>query len=280
MYWFRMILFGIVFFSYLGPTLASNNAVNPLIMGLHPNISARTILVMYQPMREYLEKELGQPIELYSAPDFRTYMRRTLNQEYDIAVTAPHLARLAQKRGGYVPLVYYLDKLHGIFIVANHSPLRKISDLRGKTIAIPDPLTIISIMGLEFLHSHGLDPAKDIKLFLARSHNNAAISVESGESDAAIIGSVPYEQLPIELKSRLRIIASTASIPSQFIVASPKLPPDKIERIKAALLKFSVTPQGKEFLNMNGFGGLLPANESVLKTLDRYLPEVDRLLHE
>jgi phosphonate transport system substrate-binding protein len=235
---------------------------------------------MYEPLRVFLEKELSQPVHLYTAADFKTYMDRTLNNEYDIAVTAPHLARLAQTKGHYVPMLNYTSELHGVIVVAKDSPIKRPSELRGKTIAIPDRFTVISIMGLEFLRDQGLNPDKDIKLFAARSHNNAAIAVDHGEAQAAIIGSVPYKQLTEELRSRLRVIASTVANPSQFIIANPKLSPPQIERIKAALLKYADTSEGKKFLETKGFGGLRPATEPVLQQLDRYAQQVVKMLEK
>jgi len=249
-------------------------------MGIFPNVSARTILTMYEPLRVFLEKELSQPVHLSTAPDFRTYVERTLNKEYDIAATAPHLVRLAQTKGHYVPMLNYTSEVRGVIVVAKDSSIKKPSELRGKMIAIPDRFAVISIMGLEFLRDQGLNPDKDVKLFAARSHNNAVIAVDHGEAQAAIVGSAAYKQLPKELRSRLRVIASTVAIPGQFIIASPKLSLAQVERIKAALLKYAGTSEGKKFLETNGFGGLRPATEPVLKQLDRYAQEVVKMLEQ
>ncbi len=249
-------------------------------MGLHPNVSARTILTMYQPVRVFLEQELGRPVNLYTAPDFKTYVQRTLNQEYDIAVTAPHLARLAQLKKRYEPILNFSDELRGLIVVNNKSSIKSVSDLRGKTIALPDRLTVITIMGLEFLRDHGLNPETDVQLFAARSHNNAAIAVERGQADAAVVGSVPYKQLTDDLRSHLRVIASTNAIPSQFVCTSSKLSAEETARVKNALLKYFQTPEGKEFLQSNGFGGVQPATEPILRNLDRYAAEAAKLLEQ
>lgn len=275
----RFLLPGIWLIGMAGTGFAAEKS-DTLVMGLHPNVSARTILAMYQPLRTFLEKELGQPVELYTAPDFKTYVQRTLANEYHVAVTAPHLARLAQTRAKYVPMVHYSDQLQGLIVTSKDGPIKSVKDLRGKTVALPDRLTVVSIMGLEFLRDYGLNPDTDVKLFAARSHNNAAMSADRGESDAAVVGSVPYRQLPPELRARLRVIDSTVAIPSQFIIASSKLEAAKVERIKKALMKYAETREGKDFLSNNGFGGLRPATEAVLKSLDRYASEVSKMLEQ
>jgi phosphonate transport system substrate-binding protein len=52
---------------------------------------------MYQPLRRQLEISLKQPVEVQTAPDFNEFARRALNQEYDIAVTTGHQARLLKR---------------------------------------------------------------------------------------------------------------------------------------------------------------------------------------
>ena len=249
----------------------------PLIFGLHPNISARTVIDMYQPLREFLEQTLQRPVQLYTAPDFQTYTERTLQREYDIAVTAPHLAHMAQ-RAGYVPLFHYAKELTGMVIVGKDSNIHDIEDLRGKTLALPDPLTIISIMGLDYLRTHNIVADRDITLFPARSHNNAAIAVERGQAAAAIIGSVPLKQLPEDLRARLRVIAQTNAVPSQFIIVSKKLPPSLRKRISDALTAFAASDAGKEWLDANGFGGLRPASVEALKQVEPYGKTAEKML--
>lgn len=248
-----------------------------LVLGLHPNISARTVIDMYQPLRQYLEQALKRPVQLYTAPDFQTYVQRTLKGEYDVAVTAPHLAHMAQ-RAGYVTLFHYAKELKGVIIVAKDSPIKDVTDLRGKTVALPDPLTIISIMGIEYLRAHQLVAGRDVNLFSARSHNNAAIAVERAQVAAAIIGSVPYEQLPAALRAQLRIIAETESVPSQFIIAAERLPAAVRERVRTALTEFAATDGGRQWLDTNGFGGLKPATADALRRLAPYSKAAEAML--
>lgn len=62
---------------------------------------------MYQPLRQQLEKALGMPVEIVTASDFTEFAKRLVSQEYDIAVTTGHQARLAQTDAGYIPLITY-----------------------------------------------------------------------------------------------------------------------------------------------------------------------------
>ncbi|MBK7415968.1 MAG: hypothetical protein IPJ38_13465 [Dechloromonas sp.] len=56
----------------------------------------------YQPLAK-LERELKQPIQLLTAPDFETFVKRVVDGEYDVAVLAPHYARLATRNSATAP---------------------------------------------------------------------------------------------------------------------------------------------------------------------------------
>ena len=63
-----------------------------LRIGVAPHSSARVILQMYQPLRDFLAERLGQPVEIVTAPDFTEFARRALAGNYDVAITTGHQA--------------------------------------------------------------------------------------------------------------------------------------------------------------------------------------------
>lgn len=248
-----------------------------LALGIFPNLSARAIVALYQPLQANLEKSLQQRVQTYSAPDFKSFVERTFRREYDVIVIAPHLARLVQTEAGFVPLFRYSQELHAMVVAAKSSEIRTVEELRGKTVALPDRLAVMPVLGLRLLRNRGLAD-NDFRIYPAASHSNAALSVQRGEAQAAIIGSVPYAQLPQELRSGLRIIATSESIPNQFILANPNLAPARIEAIRKALLDFAASAEGRQFFENNGFGGLKPASEADLKKMEPYARDAHNLL--
>ncbi len=71
-------------------------AQTPFRIGVAPHTSTRVILELYQPLRLHLEKELGGPAEILTAPDFTEFARRSLHHEYDLVITTGHQARLLE----------------------------------------------------------------------------------------------------------------------------------------------------------------------------------------
>ena len=121
---------------------AAETTTKPLEIGIIPNISTHALFAAYQPLRLYLEQQLGRPVILLTAPDFKTFYERTGKGDYDLAITPPHLARLAEIESGYVPLTTYQNGLDAILLVAKNSPIRAVAELRGKNIGVPDLLAL------------------------------------------------------------------------------------------------------------------------------------------
>lgn len=248
-----------------------------ITLGIFPNLSARAIVVLYQPLHTHLEKSLAQPVQVFSAPDFRTFLERTLNREYDVVVMAPHLARLAQTEAGYLPLFSYTSELNALLVTTKNSPLQGVLDLRGKTIAMPDRLSLMAVLGARILRNAGMYEG-DFHILNTGTHINSALAVQRGEAQAAIIGSMPWRQLSDDLRDSLRIVEKSESLPNQFILVSPNLPSRQVEAVRKALGSFASTPEGKRFLESNGFGGLRPASEAELRKTEPYARDAQALL--
>jgi len=261
----------------LASAQAARGPDDTLVLGVFPNMSARAIVVLYQPLQSHLERTLHQRVQTYSAPDFKTFIERTLNREYDVVVIAPHLARLAQTEAGFVPLFRYSQELHAMVVAPLSSAIHTPEDLRGKTIAMPDRLAVMPVLGLRLLRNRGLADG-DFKIYPATSHSNAVLALQRGEAQAAIIGSAPYAQLPEDLRNGLRIVAISESIPNQFILANPSLPSARTEAIRKSLLEFAVTEEGRHFFESTGFGGLKAATEVDLKKMEAYARDAQHLL--
>jgi phosphonate transport system substrate-binding protein len=194
-------------------TSAADKANEPLQIGLFPNLTPLTLITSYQPLRLYLEKTLHRPVAMVTAPDFRSFVERTQHGDYDIVLTAPHLARLAEQEAGYVAVATYAAKLQALILVAKNSPVRRLEDLRGARVAVPDPLAVVNMLGRERLQEAGLADT-DYTLLNTHSHNGAALAVLHEDALAAIVGSAPYAQLAEGMRKDLRVLASSRSFPN------------------------------------------------------------------
>ncbi len=274
------LLLGGLFFLSPGTSVARQSTAT-LELGVLPYLNPRAIVALYQPLRAYLEKRLKQPVMVVTAPNFRTYIERTRQRQYPLLMTAPHLGRLAQLEAGYVPMLIGNRWLYGVLVTAKSGTIRHVRDLRGKLVATPDRLAIITMLGKRLLRARGLVPGRDVTLRSFPSHTSAALSVLRGETAAAVIAEVVFKQLPEETRRQLKVLAETAQVPHLLYMASPDLPPEEISRLRRIMRDFvKKTSAGKRFMKRLNLDGWHLPSQKEMTSLDPYAQETEVLINE
>lgn len=243
-------------------------APNELKFGVFPQLSTRVMVETYQPLVDFLGEAIGRPLRLESTKDFYTFHQRTMDGEYDLVLTAPHLAWLAWKEGGYRSLLVYKEPAKGFIVVRADSPYLKPGDLRGKTIAIPDPYAVVNIRLAKMLAGGGLNLGREIAVTEVGSHTNAAAHVYERQSEAAIVGVFPFLRLPVEMRQGLRIIAETPDLPSHVFLVRPGMEARREKALGQAIEQFMRSEEGAAFLKKTGFGGVRALKKGELKQVE------------
>ena len=250
-----------------------------LEIGILPYLSVRTVLTTYQPLQQYLQDRLQRPVLFVTAPNMRTFVERTQRGEYRFVLTAPHFARLAQQEAGYLPMLRTKRDLYGVLLVDKDSPLRHVSELRGETVATPDSIAIINMLGAQLLRANGLKPGKDVELRAMPSHDTAVLALQKGDTAAAIVSVTALQQMPEELKNNIRTLAISNGIPHIMFLAHPKAPRREVADMTTLLLAFAEnTPEGRRFMGDTGYIGLRPPTAREMKSLDPYVGDLKTLL--
>lgn len=265
---------------FLLTTGAARAQPEPLRMALIPYLSPSVLVPLFQPLARHLAKDVGRPVELYSAPSIRAHVDRILRPEYDIIFSAPHFGRLSQLDAGYVPIGSFERPLVGVITVKNDGPIRDISQLRGSTVAINDRLVLNSILTLAELGKRGIGIG-DIRIVPAASQNSAILSVASGDVDAAITVNFAIGQIPQERQEEVRVLFRTDEIPAMpgtLILVHPAMPRKERERLQTSLMSFAGTDEGKRFLVTSNYKDVVKVTPAGLRNLDIYMPELRRLL--
>lgn len=243
----------------------------PLVLGVFPYITPGKLMQQHAVLRSYVERTLGQPVEIVTAPNFDDFVARTRNGDYDIVLTAPHLGRLAQVRDGYIPLAFTAHHVVAVFLARNDSGIRSLSDLRGKTIVIAEPTSIVAQLALATLRRAGIEPGKDIIIRASSAHNNALSAPARREADASVTGIVLWQKAEPQIRDHLVEIGTSEPAPGFIVLANPRMPEGQVDRLRAALLGFADTAEGRAYFNSTGFKGLMRVSPSVLKEMDPYI---------
>jgi len=272
----RAFLLGVLLLIVGGRPAASDD--KPLVLGVFPSMTAKQTIEIYRPLASALEKHLRRSVVVYSARDFTTFVARTRQGEYDILLTAPHLAWLARQDTGYRPLLKYAQPVRGLLVVRSDSPFDEPDKLRGRTIAMADPIALAVLAIQAELAAHGLTHGIDYRTTDSGTHTNAVLQVINGRVDAAVLGLHPYNLTPPELRQQLRVLAETPALSSLMYLTHPRLRDTEAQAIRNALLRFAATPEGQAFMQRGGYGGFADVDGSELRAFRPYALQAQELL--
>ncbi len=251
------------------------------MLGVFPNTTAKQIVETYRPLANALEKTLRRRVEIYSAPNFKSFVERTRQGEYDLLLTAPHFAWLARQDAGYQPLLKYTEPVRGMLVIKSSSAYRDVAALRGRTIAIADPLALIVLALQAELAEDGLKHGFDYQTINSGTHINAALQVVNGRADAAMVGQNAYMQFPPELRQAI----ARASWKRRLYPARPISPTrvcarPKCKRYARPCCNLLPRPEGQAFLKKGGFGGFSPLNSNELNAFRPYALQTQKMLQD
>jgi len=272
------VLSGMLAFVLIADAHPATDTGTPLVFGVFPNMTARQTIETYGPLARLIEKRLRRRVALYSARDFKTFVERTRQGDYDILLTAPHLAWLARQDAGYRPLLKYAQPTRGLLVVKDTSPYRVPEDLRGRSIATPDAIAVATLAVQADMAAHGLRRNVDYQTTDYGSHLNAVIQVVNGRTAAAMVGLHPFMLLPADLRQQLRILIETAPLSSLMYLTHPRLRDREANAIRGALLDFAATPEGKAFMRHGGYGGFVAVDGSELRAFRPYALQVEEMM--
>mgnify|MGYP003382643622 CR=1 FL=1 len=257
----------------LMPRSALAQAVAPLEMGLLPNISARSLLSQYQPLRDYLVRVLQRPVHLSTASDWSVFHQRIASTTYDLVVNAPHMARLAQLDLGWQPVVQLLPDVKCLLVFAAARPIATVAELRGKTVVLSNPQSLVAMHGMGWLASMGLRGGQDFDLMRTPTEDSAGNVLLRGDATAALISAGELKAMPEAVRDQLRTLSAYAEVPGFMILASPRIDAAMLRQIRQHLLAFVDAGPGEAqaFMHATGFTGIREITPGVLQSMDAHV---------
>jgi phosphonate transport system substrate-binding protein len=263
---FGMVVLGL---TMIAPASAQQSTAS-FGIGVLPNVSARVILTSYQPMREYFERELKRGVDIATAPDFRAFAENTRRGDYHLVVTAANLGRVAQVDSNWHPLAIYDPKIPAILVALADNANASVTQLRGKSLALANPQSLVALAGLEWLGVQGLRPGADFKTVTAANDDSLGAVLRTGEAPLAIMSMGEFRAKPEAMRNTLRVVTEIAKLPGFLVMANPGLPAAELKRLKTLILAFPQTDEGKKFFALSGFANIREVTELELKTLDAF----------
>jgi len=258
---------------------AAKDEPEALIVGVLPNISAAKLMGQYEHMKHYLERHNKQKITISTSPNFKAFFESTMNGEFDLAVSAPHFARVAQLDRGLIPLVMYEPRINALLIMPADQSFASVLELRGKVIAFANPQSLVAMYGIQWLGQQGLQAGKDFEVRGPRTDLGVGRMLLSGEATAAIMSNGEFRSLPAEESARLKIAETIARMPNFVVLANPRLNRGLVARVKTQLTNFLADSEdGAPFQQETGITGMNGVDEAQLRELDSYVDQTRRVM--
>ncbi len=237
------------------PTFAP--AQTRLVMAFVPSGEAQTILESGNRIAHLLELATGYTFESFVATSYAGVIEAMGAGRADIGWLNTFSYVIAhQKYGVEVKLVtvrFGLPYYRSEIITQAGSGINGLADLRGKRFAFVDPASTSGyLFPLAGLKKAGYDPATFFgQTVFAGSHNNVVLAVYQGRVDAGAVfedarGTV-QKTLP-DVMDKVKVIWKSDPIPNDTVSFRKGLPPDVVDTVTTALLRFSQTPAGLDAL--------------------------------
>ena len=255
---------------------ATAAANGPLRIGVAPHSSARVILEMYQPLRQHLEAALQCPVEVITAPDFTEFARRALAQQYDVAITTGHQARLFQSDAGYLPLLTYKADFKAVTVVLADSRYREPRDLAGATLIGLSRSSLVTLWGEHWVFRNSI-PGTTMRYVSAS--DSVGQLILRGEGAAGFISLANHQSLAPAARAQLRVLSESVAMTGRTYLLNGRHAALR-ERLMAALWAFAETPEAKAYFaryKLEGYRALEPRE---LLAMEPYAAEVRQELRQ
>jgi phosphonate transport system substrate-binding protein len=257
---------------------AQNLDPKTLRVALLPDENAATIIQNAQPLKAHLEKTLNRNVEIVVTTDYSSMIEAMRFGRIDVAYFGPLSYVLAKSKSEIeafaVGVTNGSPTYTSVVITQTDSPVRKIADLKDKTVAYGDTASTSShLVPRAMIEDAGLVANRDYKTVYVGAHDAVARAVETGKANAGALSRPIYETL---LKSgrinpeKVRILAETKPIPNYPMAMQSKLAPALKEQIRAAFVDLKDPAILKTF-RAQGFAATSDASYDVLRTTAKVL---------
>ncbi|MCK2088667.1 putative selenate ABC transporter substrate-binding protein [Thauera aromatica] len=233
----------------------------------------------FKPLGDYLEKETGLEVVFTPVSDYAAVVEGLAAKKIDLAWLGgfTYVQARLRTQGEALPIVQRAEDevFTSKFIVPADSPVKSLSELKGKTFAFGSPSSTSGhLMPRFFLLEDGIDPDKDFaRIAFSGAHDATVAFVASGRAEAGVLNASVMDKL-IEKgdanASRVKVIATTPPYYDYNWTVRPGLDPALREKIANAFLKLDpADPAHKELMALQRASKFVPTTSANYDGIER-----------
>lgn len=263
---------GITAIAIAALTIAPAHAQEVLRISAIPDESPTELQRKFKPLGEYLSKETGMKVEFTPVTDYAAVVEALATKKIDMAWLGgfTYVQTKIRTNGTANPIIQRTEdeKFTSVFIVPADSPLKSLSELKGKTIAFGSPSSTSGhLMPRYFLMQAGINPDKDFKnIAFSGAHDATVAFVASGKADVGALNASVWAKLneaknPNALKSK--VLSTTPTYYDYNWTVRGDLDPATVKKITEAFLKLDASnPNYKEIMDLQRATKYVPTKSS------------------
>mgnify|MGYP001330831678 CR=1 FL=1 len=258
-----------------GVQIASSSSVEaPLTIGVVPNISVAALQMQYEYLKRYLERTgNGQKVRIVVPATFKVFFDSTMHGDYDLAIAAANLARVAQVERNLHPLLSFEPRIAANLVSLIEGGIASPRDIQGKTLAFSNPQSLVAMYAQQWLSTNmRFEAGRDYEVKGARTDLGVGRMLLTGEAAAAIMSQGEFKALPPEESSRMKVVEVFARVPNFIVLAHPRLGRDQVSHLRTHLKDFLAdATDGAAFARISGLTGIVDVDPATLHELDPFV---------
>ena len=264
-----LILAGI--FVLAGSSTARSELVFGVNEGVTYHITPHETRERYKELGELVGRILRQPVKIVPEDDYVKLRANLEAKRYDLAYIHPaHHSYRAIRDQGYqlVVLTKGWDQYKARFMTMPDATYKQPNAVLDLKMVMPDPDSITAWMVRATLRDMGAD-LKTIQLGTTRYQDGIPFMMEYGFYE---IGITAAGTVVKEWQSKGgKILFESRPVPIKHVIASPNVPKEDVERIRAVFLNLEHTKGGQAILRKLGFAGYLKPDAKQTVELTKWL---------
>lgn len=249
------------------------------IFAVHPLHNPQKLHETYAPLVDYINARLGFPgvsLRLEASRSYAAFNARLAEGHFHFALPNPYQTILSQDHGYRIfGKMDNDEEFRGILLLRKDSPIRKVTDLKGKTVSYPAPTALAATMLPQmFLQENGVDVLRDIENLYAGSQESSILSVYLGTSAAAATWPLPwrtFQKERPEIARQLYVKWQTDTLPSNGLVVRRDVPEDVAAKVSALLFALQGSAEGQNILRRIPLSRFAPADNATYAPVHRFV---------
>jgi phosphonate transport system substrate-binding protein len=246
--------------------------------------SARETILYYEPLVNYLQKNLGMPVELILRGTYAEVNDLLGAGTIDLAYISTYSYILLQKQYSLellvAPTIAEGASVNSYIIVHKNSGILTFQGLRGKSFAFTDPCSTMGTLYPLYLLKATGETAESFfsSSTYTYSSDNSIRSVANRLVDGAAVNSLVYDYLSHSMPDLFKDISvihtSPTFSPHPFVVG-PALDPALKDRLKTIFLTMHESEEGRSILAELNFKRFIPSLQTAYEEVRAMAEELD-----